>query len=193
MTNFDEFLLVMVKLRLNLQNKDLGYRFKISKSSVSQISHKWLNILYYALKFLIHWPSREELKAAMPECFREKFGNAVVIIDCSEIFIERTSNVLARSQTWSTYKSHNTFKYLIGVTPQGTISFVSRAWGGRVSDKALTQECGILNILLPGGLVLADRGFTLILFSNTKLMLSCLPSLKERISLKLKMLPLQEN
>ena len=97
LTNFDKFLLVMVKLRLNLQNKDLGYRFKISKSSISQISHKWLNILYYALKFLIRWPSREELKAAIPECFREKFGNAVVIIDCSEIFIERTSNVLARS------------------------------------------------------------------------------------------------
>ena len=57
LTNFDEFLLVMIKLRLNLQNKDLGYRFKVSKSSVSQISHKWLNILYYALRFLIRWPS----------------------------------------------------------------------------------------------------------------------------------------
>ena len=40
LTNFDEFLLVMIKLRLNLQNKDLGYRFKISKSSVTQISHQ---------------------------------------------------------------------------------------------------------------------------------------------------------
>ena len=160
LTNFDEILLVMIKLRLNLQNKDLGYQFKISKSSVSQISHKWLYILY-ALKFLIRWPSREELRATIPECFREKFSNAVVIIDCTEIFIERASNLLARSQTWSTYKSHNTFKYLIGVTSQGTIYFVSKARRGRVSDKAITQECGILNKLLPGDVVLADRGFTI--------------------------------
>ena len=32
--------------------------------------------------------------------------------------------------------------------------------GGHTSDKFLTENCGLLKNLLPGDLVLADRGFT---------------------------------
>ena len=71
---------------------------------------------------------------------------------------DRPSALLARAQTYSTYK-HNTAKYLIRITPHGIISFISKGWGGRVSDKHLTKNCGLLNKLLPGDTVLADRGF----------------------------------
>ena len=82
-------------------------------------------------------------------------------LHCLEVFINRPTSLLARSQTWLSYKHHNTVKVLIGITPQSTISYVSQAWGGQTSDKFLTVNCGILNKLLPGGLVLADRGFTI--------------------------------
>lgn len=36
---------------------------------------------------------------------------------------------------------------------------LSQAWVGRVSDKHLTENCGLLQNLLPGDIVLADRGF----------------------------------
>ena len=48
---------------------------------------------------------------------------------------------------------------MIGITPQGNVSFLSKGWGGRTSDKHVTNNSGFLNKLLPGDVVLADRGF----------------------------------
>ena len=65
-------------------------------------------------------------RKTMPVYFQYAFGKKVtVIIDCLEVFIEEPSNLLARAQTFSNYKHHNTIKILIGITPQGSISFVS--------------------------------------------------------------------
>ena len=95
----------------------------------------------------------------MPMEFRKKFKQCVVILDRFEIFIERSTNLKARAQTWSNYKHHNTVKILIGISSQRAISFISKGWSGRVSDVHLTENCGILDKLLPGNLILADRGF----------------------------------
>ena len=51
-------------------------------------------------------------------------------------------------------------KFLIGIAPQGYITFID-AWGGKVSDKHLTEQSKILENLLPGDVVLADRGFSI--------------------------------
>jgi hypothetical protein len=50
-------------------------------------------------------------------------------------------------------------KYIIVITPQGAVSFLSKGWGGRVTDKHLTENCDLLSKLLPIDIILADRGF----------------------------------
>ncbi|PFX28408.1 hypothetical protein AWC38_SpisGene6876 [Stylophora pistillata] len=157
---FLEFIITLMKIKLNCPFQDLAYRFGISVSTVSRIFDRWIDVMSTRLQFLILWPQREELMKTMPLVFKQNFGNKVaVIIDCFEVYIERPSSLIARAMTWSNYKHHNTVKFLIGITPQGVIFFISKAWGGRVSDKHVTESSGVLRKLLPGDIVLADRGF----------------------------------
>ncbi|CAH3188009.1 unnamed protein product [Porites lobata] len=126
LSRFQEFVMVLMKLRLNVPFQDLAYRFMVSVPTVSRIFSSWLVVMDTRLFPLVSWPDREQLWKTMPMCFQHAFGRKVtVIIDCFEVFIERPSNLLARAQTFSSYKHHNTIKILIGITPQGTVSFVT--------------------------------------------------------------------
>ena len=50
-------------------------------------------------------------------------------------------------------------KFLVGTTPNGAVSFLSKCSGGRATDIFITEDCGIAKKLLPGDQVMADRGF----------------------------------
>ncbi len=155
----DHVIIVLMKLRLGLLNKDIALRYGIQSTMVSKIYRKWLPGMSSTLQSLLIWPSRAEVRLNMPQAFKKRYRDCACIIDCSEVFIERPKNLTARAQTWSNYKHNNTLKYLIGISPAGAVTFLSAGWGGRVSDKQITLESGFLNKILPGDCILADRGF----------------------------------
>lgn len=151
-----------MRLRFNLSLIVLANIFKVSTTSASTIFHSVLHALYIRTKPFINWPERDCLHRTMPSEFKKYFGNKVtVIIDCFEVFIERPSSLQPRAQSYSNYKHSNTIKHLIGIAPHGVVTFVSEGWGGRTSDKYLTENCSFLDNPKLGDLVLADKGFSI--------------------------------
>lgn len=95
----------------------------------------------------------------MPEIFKDHNNKTRVIIDATEIPIARPSNPISQRATYSSYKNTNTIKFLVGSTPGGLLSYVSRGYGGATSDRQMIERSSLINLCDEGDSVMADRGF----------------------------------
>ena len=112
----DEFLLVLMRLRLRLHLAD---RFCISRTHCSSIFKTWIQLLSKAVGKLVAWLPKQSVIETMPKIFKTPgHGKLWCITDCSEVFIERPKKLDAQAATWSDYKSHNTIKLLIDISPK---------------------------------------------------------------------------
>lgn len=133
----------------------------IDQSEVSRIITTYTDLMYRRFRQTDIWPSQELVRQHMPESFKPKYENTRIIIDCTELFIDKPSNPDVQQLTYSTYKTHNTAKALIGIAPNGFITFLPDLQPGRLSDKEIVIRSGLIEKLTPGDMVMADRGFTI--------------------------------
>lgn len=162
LTLHEQFLLVLMRLRLGLLFTDLGKRFGVSRSTAFEIFTFWRPILArFMREKVIAWLPRDTLNRIRPKTFHKNYPKATCIIYCTEVFVQRPKNLRKRSQTYSNYKHHNTYKLLYCIAPNGYVMFVSKLFGGRASDNFITKNSGFVHHLIPGDEILADRGFTI--------------------------------
>ena len=121
--------LTLIRLRVGLTETDLTFRFQVSQSLISRILATWISFLSQELLPLTYWPKKEDVLRYYPKCFKG-YKNVIGIIDCTEGILEKPCIAKAQSQTYSAYKSRNTWKKLLCITPAGTISFISKSYGG---------------------------------------------------------------
>ena len=153
-----ELLLTLMKLCLNLPEKDLSHRFNISISTVSSTFKTWIRLLSRLLKCLIFVPDQGSLNFTRPERFN-LVKDVSQIIDCFEVFIETPKSLELQKATWSEYKHHNTIKFLIACLPNSTVSFLSLSYPGSISDQKIVRHSNFLDTVPLYSYVMADKGF----------------------------------
>ncbi len=125
--------------------------FYKNPSTVSRI-FSWINLMYVCqVQGVAMWMSWSKVDKWIPPCFKKWYPTTRVIIDETEFFTEKPSSRVRQSATWSSYKNHNTFKVLVGVSPDGTMVCINNLYVG--------SQCGLLSLLECGDSVMADKGF----------------------------------
>jgi hypothetical protein len=157
----DELFMFLCRMKAGLLEQDLAVRFNIHISSVSRKLITWCNFLYFVLGSIPIWPSRQQVDDNMPQCFKKVYPKTRVILDCTEIKTQAPSSLLLSSQFYSNYKSSHTVKALIGIAPNGAITFVSSLFTGCMSDVEIVNLSGILDLIEKDDSVMADKGFTI--------------------------------
>ncbi|XP_070552402.1 uncharacterized protein [Ptychodera flava] len=154
MSLVDQFFITLIKLRFNLPFEFIAYQTGFGDTTIREYFWKWIDIMYAKLNFLVKMPDPDAIRETLPNDFKVKYPRLTMLIDCFEVFLEQPHNFHARAQTYSTYKSHNTIKVFLACSPLGAITFISSAWGGRVSDVKLVQNSGFF---APGNMHLEIR------------------------------------
>ena len=136
---------MLVWLNLNLKEYNLTQCFGMFQSLMSKIFSTWINYCYLWLRMLPCSPDCDTIRDCVPAAFKEHYPRTTVILDATEIKVNTPSSLY--SQTYSNYKSNNTFKALVGISPACHLMFVSSLYTGLILDTELVEQSGFLHLL----------------------------------------------
>ncbi|KAM7283152.1 uncharacterized protein ISCGN_013337 [Ixodes scapularis] len=158
-SNEDAVLLTMMKLYHNLTFSLLGVLFGVHRTTASNIFRASVPVLAAVLRHAVFWPEKEAVLQSLTKYFN-KYRDCRMVLDCTEIPLQKPKNLESQLLTYSHYKGTHTAKVLVCETPGGLISYVSPAYCGRSSDTHITKESGLLEKCLPFiDSVMVDKGF----------------------------------
>ena len=91
-----------MRLWLALLNEDVADRFGISPTLCSNTFTTWIRIISQVLGHtLVKWLPREPIRRNLPKSFKtiKGYNKCRVILDCSEVFIERHKSLHVQATT----------------------------------------------------------------------------------------------
>ena len=96
----------------------------------------------------------------MPKSFKE-FSCARIAMDATDITQDVPSNMNSQSSSYCNYKNRHTVKAVTCVAANGALVYCSELYLGSTSDAAIVDRFGIIDMLKPGDMILADKGFNI--------------------------------
>ena len=161
LTTYEQFVFTLVRIRRNPSLTWLCDLFGISSSTGSNLFITWVLFLAKELQSFIPFPTLKDMEGLPRPPVYQNNPCPRAIIDCTEFYIQKPSLPSSQRRTHSTYKSNNTFKLFISISPVLHINYISRLYSGCTSDKEVTKKCGFIEALEPGDQVMADKGFNI--------------------------------
>jgi hypothetical protein len=144
LSTWEQLILTLVRLRRRLTITVLADVFGIASGTASRIIITWILFLEKELAFLLKFPTVSEMEGiTFPKAFRG-IADLRAVIDCTEFYIETPNRLPSQRSTYSSYKSRNTFKLLVSISPLAHINFVSILYSGSISDKEIVRQSGFL-------------------------------------------------
>lgn len=156
----DQIFITLMKLRQNYTNLHLAQLFSCSVGTISNIVTTFIHVLHSLLfvNIMTSIPSRGKNKLCAPSSFSQ-YTNCRIVIDCTDIEVATPGLMSQQNVTYSSYRGMNSFKVLVGVAPNAVITFISKLYPGSISDKEITKQSKLLEHMVSGDLILADKGF----------------------------------